>query len=318
MIKVGVIRGGVSPQYETSLATGGQVLSVLRDDIFKDKYKVIDMLLDKEGILHVNGLPINVGGIHSKVDVVFNALHGDFGADGKLQQILDHWNVPYTGSGIFPSAMSSNRKLTKYKFQSLGLQTPPYMIINNYNPEIDGDDNDYPTRKAQEVWRKMPAPWIVKPILMGSGVGIHVCKTFPELVRAFEEANRHGISVVVEELIGGRIASVSVVDKLRKQDLYTFPAVETRGDTIICPAKFSHEEKIELENLAKKIHKEFDLDHYSKINFILHPKKGIYILSVENLPPLHEDSHMLHMVKSVGIPMHEFIDHVLQLALNKK
>jgi D-alanine--D-alanine ligase len=216
MIKVGVIRGGVSPQYETSLATGGQVLSVLRTDEFKDKYKVFDMLLDKEGILHINGLPIGVEDIHSRVDVVFNALHGDFGADGKLQQILEHWNIPYTGSGIFPSAMSSNRKLAKYKFHSLGLNTPPYIIVSNYNPEYDGEESTYATRKAREVWNKMPAPWIVKPILMGSGVARHACKTFPELVRAFEEAMRHGISVVVEELIEGRTASVSVTTDWHK------------------------------------------------------------------------------------------------------
>lgn len=318
MIKVGVIRGGVSPQYETSLATGGQVLSVLRTDEFKDKYKVFDMLLDKEGILHINGLPIGVEDIHSRVDVVFNALHGDFGADGKLQQILEHWNIPYTGSGIFPSAMSSNRKLAKYKFHSLGLNTPPYIIVSNYNPEYDGEESTYATRKAREVWNKMPAPWIVKPILMGSGVARHVCKTFPELVRAFEEAMRHGLSVVVEELIEGRTASVSVINKFRNQDIYSLPAVETLKNTNICPAKFSSEEKIELERLARLIHKEFNLDHYSKSNFIVHPKKGVYVISIENLPALDAESHVDHMIRSVGANMKEFVDHIIQLAWNKK
>lgn len=318
MIKVGVIRGGVSPQYETSLATGGQVLSVLRTDEFKDKYKVFDMLLDKEGILHINGLPIGVEDIHSRVDVVFNALHGDFGADGKLQQILEHWNIPYTGSGIFPSAMSSNRKLAKYKFHSLGLNTPPYIIVSNYNPEYDGEESTYATRKAREVWNKMPAPWIVKPILMGSGVARHVCKTFPELVRAFEEAMRHGISVVVEELIEGRTASVSVINQFRNQDIYSLPAVETLKNTNICPAKFSSEEKIELERLARLIHKEFNLDHYSKSNFIVHPKKGVYVISIENLPALDAESHVDHMIRSVGANMKEFVDHIIQLALGKK
>lgn len=318
MIKVGVIRGGVNTKYEQSLATGEQVLSVLRSDVFKDKYSAVDMLLDKNGILHINGLPVNIGTVHSRVDVIFNALHGDFGADGKLQQILEHWNIPYTGSGIFPSAMSSNRKLAKYKFKSLGLRTPDYLVINSYNQDVDGEENTYARRKAQEVWRQMPAPWVVKPVLMGSGVAIRVCKTFPELVRAFEEANHHAISVVVEELINGRTASVSVVDKLRNQDLYSLPAVESRDKISICPARFSYEEKMELEKLAKIIHKEFNLEHYSKCNFIVHPKKGIYLISVENLPALHKDSHIAHMIKSVGSSMHEFVDHIIELTLKKR
>jgi D-alanine-D-alanine ligase-like ATP-grasp enzyme len=130
MIKVGVIRA------RNLLQQVGRFFLFCVVIEFKDKYKVFDMLLDKEGILHINGLPINVEEYTFKVDVVFNALHGDFGADGKLQQILEHWNIPYTGSGIFPSAMSSNRKLAKYKFHSLGLNTPPYIIVSNYNPEV--------------------------------------------------------------------------------------------------------------------------------------------------------------------------------------
>jgi D-alanine-D-alanine ligase len=318
MIKVGVIRGGVSSQYDTSLATGGHVLSVLRDEQFKDTYKALDMLIDKEGILHMNGRPIQTEDIYKNVDVVFNALHGDFGQDGKLQQILDHWSIPYTGSGIFPSALAHNRKLTKYKFKSLGIRTPEYMIFPEYHPDFDGDESDYGARKAREVWNKMPAPWIVKPVIQTGSMGNHVCKTFPELVRAFEEASRKGVSVMVEELIVGREASVIVADKFREKDLYTFPVIELRGVDTICPGAFSQNQKMELESLARTIHKEFNLDHYSKSNFMIHPKKGVYIYSVDTLPHIAHDSHISHALKSVGATFHEFIDHILKLAIKKK
>ncbi len=318
MIKVGVIRGGVSSQYDMSLGSGGHVLSTLRSDELKERYKALDMLIDKEGVLHMNGRPIQTEDIHKNVDVVFNALHGDFGQDGKLQQILEQWSIPYTGSGIFPSALGYNKKLAKYKFKSMGVKTPDYMIFPEFHPEFDGDEADYGTRKAREVWKKMPAPWIVKPIIPGSAMGNHVCKTFPELVRAFEDAGRKGASVMVEELIQGREASVIVVDKFRNKDLYTLPTIELRAGTTVCPGAFTQKEKEELESLAGLVHKEFDFNHYSKSNFIIHPRKGVYIFGVDTQPAIHEDSYLHNALQSVGSSMHEFIDHIVKLAINKK
>lgn len=317
MIKVGVIRGGISSEYDMSLATGGHILSALRHERLQDKYQAIDMLVDKDGVLHINGVPVKTDDIHNRVDVVFNTLHGEFGGDGKLQQVLGQWQIPYTGSGVFPSALSSNKKLTKYKLQSIGLKTPLYIIFPSYNSEYDGDEAGYPTRKAQEVWRKMPAPWMVKPLIGGSSMGIHVCKTFEDLVRVFERAARNGVSVIVEELISGREASVSVVENFRNQDLYALPLVENRNNINICPAKFSHYEKSELERLAKLVHKEFGLDHYSKINFMIHPNKGMYIFGVETSPFLHDDSHTHHSLQAVGSSIIEFVDHIIKLALKK-
>lgn len=318
MIKVGVMRGGVSTDYDTSLDTGGYVLSALRNVDLKDKYKVVDMLVDKEGVLHVNGLPIHPADIHNRVDVVFNALHGEFGSDGKLQQILDQWRIPYTGSGIFPSALSHNQKLSKYKLQSIGLQTPQYVVLPAYNSQYDGDENTYAKTKAREVWSKMPAPWTVRPIISGSTMGIHVCKTFEDLVRALERAARNIISVIVEELILGKRASVAVVENFRNQNLYALPSVEHHDDRYICPAKFSHNDKLELEKLAKSIHSEFGLNHYSKVDFALHPKKGIYVLGVETAPLLGQDSQMHSSLHVVGSNLVDFVDHIIQLALQRK
>lgn len=317
MIKVGVIRGGVSPQYDSSLTTGGHILSALRHDDLSDKYKVVDMFLDKEGVLHMGGVAVHPSDIHNKVDIVFNALHGEFGSDGKLQQILDQWRIPYTGSGIFPSALSHNQKLSKYKLQSIGLQTPQYIGLPAYSSHYDGDEGTYAKSKAREVWSKMPAPWTVRPIIQGSSMGIHVCKTFEDLVRALERAARNGISVIVEELILGKRASVAVVENFRNQNLYALPSVEHRDANYICPAKFPHNEKAELERLAKFVHNAFGLAHYSNINFAIHPKKGIYILDVETTPSLDADSHTHYSLQTVGSSLGEFVDHIVQLALQR-
>ena len=84
MIKVGVIRGGISSEYEVSLKTGSNVLSHLRSDKLNHKYKAIDILIDKEGTWHISGKPVSISDVFHSVDVIFNALHGDFGEDGKV------------------------------------------------------------------------------------------------------------------------------------------------------------------------------------------------------------------------------------------
>ncbi len=334
MIRVGVIRGGVSPEYDVSLRTGGHVLSHLRADALKDKYTAIDMLLDKNGILHANGRPTDMADVHKKVDVVFNALHGDFGEDGKFQQLLEQWKIPYTGSGIFSSALGYNKKMAKDRFRDLGLKTPEHMLFPFYQPDFDGPEEDYPAKKAREVWQKMPAPWIVKPLTGGSSMGVHACKTFPELVRAFEVGMRQGVSVVVEELILGKEATVGVVENFRNKPLYTFPAVEIRlhknknsfdyedkyysPANRVAPGNFSLDEKVQLEYLAKLIHTEFNLDHYSTTDFIVHPKRGIYVLEVNTLPGLTPASTIPQALESVGSNMPEFIDHIIKLALSRK
>ena len=93
MIRVGVIRGGPSSEYEVSLNTGANVLSHLRGDVLREKYKPVDILIDKDATWHVNGKPITLEHVSNNVDVIFNALHGEFGEDGKVQQMLNQWKI---------------------------------------------------------------------------------------------------------------------------------------------------------------------------------------------------------------------------------
>src|SRR3989344_1849272 len=90
---VGVLRGGPSSEYDVSLKTGAAVLKNL-----PRHYRGVDILIDKNGYLHMNGLPVWPEKISRKVDVVFNALHGYYGEDGKIQKLLELFSVPYTGS----------------------------------------------------------------------------------------------------------------------------------------------------------------------------------------------------------------------------
>src|SRR3989344_1331585 len=94
-IRVGVLRGGPSAEYEISLLTGENGLKYLPPV----KYQTHDILLSRDGVWHLNGFPSSPEKIFRKVDLIFNALHGEYGEDGKVQQFLETHSIPYTGSG---------------------------------------------------------------------------------------------------------------------------------------------------------------------------------------------------------------------------
>lgn len=334
MIKVGVIRGGVSGEYKVSLASGAEVLSHLRSDKMSDKYTPVDIFIDRDGIWHINGIPTTMDKVIHKVDVIINALHGDYGEDGKIQQLLEQWKIPYTGSGPFASAIGYNKFLTKQEFAKLGINTPKHILFPAYQKDFDEPKSRYAEKKAREVWERLPPPWIVKPLTGGSSMGVHVCKTFQSLVNAFEEGINEKVSILVEEFIKGKEATVGVINDFRGKKVYTLPPIEIRipkASTFfdnevkyngksqeICPGNFTSQEKEELERLASLIHTGLDLSHYSRSDFIIHPKKGIYALEVNTLPGLTGESLMPKALSAVGSNLPEFIEHIIKLARNRK
>ncbi|MEK7586229.1 MAG: ATP-grasp domain-containing protein [Patescibacteria group bacterium] len=334
MIRVGVIRGGPSSEYEVSLNTGANVLSHLRGDVLREKYKPVDILIDKDATWHVNGKPITLEHVSNNVDVIFNALHGEFGEDGKVQQMLNQWKIPYTGSGAFASALGYNKAMAKDRFKNLGIKTPESVIITKDSYDVsDKSPEDLAKEQARYVWSKIPPSWVVKPISSGSSVGVKVCKTFPELEDALLSCIIDGVDILVEEMIEGKEATVGVVEGFRGQKTYTLPPIEIRVpkhktffdydakysgiSEEICPGNFTNDEKEELARLASLIHTGLNLDHYSRSDFIVHPRRGIYALEVNTLPGLTDASLTPKALYAVGATMPEFISHLLTLALNK-
>ncbi|MES2931027.1 MAG: ATP-grasp domain-containing protein [Patescibacteria group bacterium] len=333
MINVGVVRGGISSEYSVSLNTGGNVLAHLRSDKLKDTYKAVDMLIDTDGVWHMNGIPADREKISRHVDVIFNALHGDFGEDGGIQKILDEWNMPYTGSGARASEIGYNKALAKEEFARLGIKTARHILFPAYQKDFDGPLQEYAVKKAKEVHDRLPPPWIVKPLSSGSSMGVHVCKTYPELVRAFGIGVNEKVSVLVEEMIEGKEATVGVIEGFRGQKAYALPPIEIRVpkhkvffdydakysgvSEEICPGNFSNDEKRELERLATLIHTGLGLDHYSRSDFIVHPKRGIFALEVNTLPGLTDESLTPKALAAVGASMPEFVSHIIELARNR-
>lgn len=320
MTRVGVIRGGPGYEYEVSLRTGAGVLQNLPAG-----YRSHDILIAKDGRWHLDGLPIAPPQLNSRVDVLFNALHGEYGEDGRLQTLLESMKIPYTGSGPFASAVAMKKHLAKDILGRLGLRSPVGLTVS-----ADAD----PAENAREVFQRIPPPWVVKPTDRGSSVGIGLARSFPELATALRRAAAFSRQLLAEEYISGREATVGVVEKFRGRDAYPLPAIEIRrpenrplwtyddkysGATEeICPGGFSAEEKRSLEDLAIQAHECLGLRHYSRSDFIVSPRRGIYLLEVNTLPGLTAESLLPKALAAVGCEYGSFLDHVLSLALNTR
>jgi len=330
MIRVGVVRGGVSDEFEVSIKTGASVLAALP----KDKYVGIDILLSKDGEWHVEGVPKNIRQMRANVDVVFNALHGEFGEDGKASRLFETHDIPYTGSNTLPSALAMNKPLAKEAFRRAGIRVPPGMTIEDYRDStIVGEIPEKIQELAHKIFRNIPSPWVLKPARGGSSINTYVAKNWGELVHALSQLFSYGGDIVAEQYIRGKEATVGVIRDFRNKKLYPLMPVEIRAkgndffdyvskysghaDEAV-PGSFSPKEKEELERHAMEAHEALGLNDYSRSDFIVTPRGHIYILEINNLPGLCEASLFPKALHAVGSNLPEFVDHLITLAMQRK
>ena len=326
-IKVGVVRGGPSSEYDISIKTGGEVLKHL-----PEKYSGVDVLLSKNNEWHLNGFPKTQLQVFDFIDVFFNALHGEFGEDGKAQQIFDSFNAPYTGSQIVPSSLAMKKHLSRDVFLNAGLKIPQAVIFKNDN-FFGVDVNNL----AEKVFNSSSPPWVIKPASTGSSLGISICKSFAELAEGIRNAFAYGDTIIVEEYIKGREATCGVLEGFRGEQCYPLPVVEIippagnffdyqvkyDGSTNeICPAGFDDIAKREIENMAVRAHQALGCRHYSRADFIISDeslsagRQGIYLLEVNTLPGLTSESLFPKAASAAGLEFPQLLDHLIKLALS--
>lgn len=322
-LKIGVIRGGPSNEYDVSLLSGAHVLELL-----SETHRPIDIFISKDGVWHMGGIEKSPAQILKNVDVVWNALHGEYGEDGKIQELLAHQGIPFNGSEKYPSSLAMNKYLTKEHIKQIGIKTPTYALVR---------ENDDLKNRAKEIFNSIPGPLIVKPVRGGSSLGIKIVKTYIELYSALYDILSERSDALVEELIPGKEATVGVIDGFRNSNVYALPPVEIRyggeqkqggadffdfeskysGESQeICPGHFSEKEKKEMELLSTLVHEHLGLRHYSRSDFIVSPKRGIYFLEVNTLPGMTKNSLFPLSLKSVGSSVKDFVHHTLLRTLN--
>jgi len=322
-IRVGVLRGGPSSEYEVSLKTGANIIKKLHES---EKFQPIDILISKGGKWHIHGVESTPEKILKKVDVIFNGLHGEYGEDGKVQHILEAFGVPFTGSKQFPSALAMNKPLTKKFLIKEGIKTPVFKVLKK---------GAFSEKSAHDIFRFMPhAMVVIKPAALGSSVGVSIAKTFLELEESLEKAFEFSDTVIVEEFIEGREATCGVIDNFRGSEVYPLLPVEIApapeydffdydakysGKSVeICPGRFSREDSAEIQRMAVLAHQILGLRHYSRSDFIVSPRRGVFFLESNSQPGMTSESLFPKSLEAVGCSQYDFFDHLLTLALEGK
>lgn len=307
--RVGVLRGGTGNNYRSSLLKGGNIIAHIAENL-GDKYKIVDILIDKNGVWHLGGLPIDPPELTHKIDLAWNV------ADPNFSIILDHFSIPNVSNSSFFSSLENNNDLLRNSMKNAGVVMPRSVVLPLYQEDFDaslpsqvgswqGSRERYAIKKAKEIHEKFGAPWIVKSFTPDRNMAIHVAKTFGELVGAIEDGVKHEKSVLVEELILGKVATLHSMPDFRSEKIYTFPFGKFASS-------FSSSEKEELTSFVRDLYKNIGAKHYLKADFVLSPTRGICLLGIDGTPDFRVNSHFNEACESAGVKTHNIIEHILE------
>lgn len=253
----------------------------------------------------------NVISICRAADIVFLALHGEDGEDGKIQATLDMYGVKYTGSGYLGSALAMNKELSKTLFNAAGIPTAPAITL----------------RKGEGIQASPWIPCVVKPCSGGSSVGTSIVRTQEEFSAALEFAFKYEDDVLVEKYIKGRELTVGVMDSkampsieiVIKNGWYDYKNKYQAGFAEeICPAPISAEDEERLGRLAERVSKALMVDVYCRADFIMDDDDGeIYCLEANTLPGMTPTSLVPQMAAEQGMSYGELCEKIITLSMRK-
>jgi len=296
-LRVLILGGGPSSEHEISLQTAEMV----HKHLDRKKYEPILASISRKGRW---GLPVSK--IKSVADVVFVAMHGEFGEDGTVQKILDDMNLPHTGSGVRASALGMDKIRSRQIFKSIGLAVP-------------GFTDSFPA--------------VVKPADRGSSVGVSVVKKREDLKAAVEKAKKYSKNVIIEEFIDGTELTCGVLDDGKNNLILLLPTeivpkmgaffdyaskYTESGSEEITPARVPPKILKECQDIALRAHTALGCSGFSRTDMIWRKSDGkIYILEINTIPGLARQSLLPKAAETSGISFAKLLDHIIKSALIK-
>jgi D-alanine-D-alanine ligase len=246
------------------------------------------------------------------VDVVFLALHGGAGEDGRVQAVLDLAGMAYTGSNHIASAAAMDKDLSKRLFRAAGVPTADWLMA----PVL-----------AHDVAETLGWPVVVKPNKQGSTVGLSVVREAAALADAIELAGRYDDEVMVERFIPGRELTVGVLEGealpvgeiITRSGLFDYESKYQAGAAQeIFPAELSLEKTAGIQRLAVRAHAALKLGEYSRIDFRMDPDEEFWCLEANSLPGMTSGSLLPQAAKVAGIDFPRLVERICRAALLAK
>jgi len=257
----------------------------------------------------------NVLQLCRQADLVFLALHGANGENGKVQAAFDLLGIDYTGCDYFSSAISSNKSVSKQLLEEAGIPVPKGFCV------YKGGEQEEPEAFG------ISYPVIVKPNNGGIGLGISVANDKVSYQKALKEAFRWESEILVEEYVSGREFAVGTLEGKAFPVIEVLP-LETRnkekgmslqGETVQkCPAELPEKVAKEFMETAEKVSQVLGVTAYSKVDFIMRSDGSYVCLECDSLPQLYQDAHLVQEAKAAGVSFGDLCDKILKMSLRKK
>lgn len=324
-LRILVAMGGPSAEHDVSIDSGRRVLEGLREA----GHTARPLRIDRQGGWHLDDRRFEVGAALERLcsdppDVVFLALHGEFGEDGTVQGLLEVAGLPYTGSGVLGSALAMDKVRSRWIFQQHGIEVPRGAEFSGarWRQARDGTIGELEATLP-------PPPWFVKPTDRGSSVGSSVVRGTGDLYDAAEEALRFSEWVLVEEYVEGDEVTCGVVDRFgdgspeafpvteivpRQDDFFDYHAKYTPGATAeITPARLPEPVLRRIQQVSLRVHSLLHLRGMSRTDAIV--RRGApCVLEVNTIPGLTQTSLLPQGAAAAGISFPELVDRVARLA----
>ncbi|MDR2546197.1 MAG: D-alanine--D-alanine ligase [Lachnospiraceae bacterium] len=254
----------------------------------------------------------NVIALCQIADVVFIALHGENGEDGKIQACFDLMGITYTGSGYLGSALALDKALAKELFRHHSIPTPASFSLTK--------------GEAAPLTMPLPFPVIVKTNNGGSSVGVTIVGGEDGYAAALEEAFRYDDEVLVEEYITGREFSVGIVagkalpvmEISPLQGFFDYYNKYQPGATVeTCPALLSADKTEELQALAEKVYAILRMESYARVDFMMNEDGQVFCIEGNTLPGMTPTSLLPQEAAAVGIDFASLCENIITEAMKK-
>ncbi len=348
-IKVAIIFGGRSAEHEVSLQSAKNVI----ESLDRKKYDPVLIGIDRDGrwFLNENSMQllnadnpkliqlnqgenevaltptgkssqlVNLGKQKpvSTIDVIFPVLHGPYGEDGTIQGLAKLANIPCVGAGILGSAVGMDKDVMKRLMRDAGIPNARFIVLNHANKK------DYPYTRIRS---ELGSPVFVKPVNLGSSVGISKAKDEETYDQAIEEAFRYDLKVLVEEEIKGREIECAVLGNelpmasalgeiIPREEFYSYSAkyINEHGALLEIPASIPENIKKKMQEMAVKTFRILECSGMARVDMFLSPDATIYVNEINTIPGFTEISMYPKLWEYSGVSYKELIDRLISLAI---
>jgi D-alanine-D-alanine ligase len=331
-MRIAVLFGGTSEERDVSIASAAQIIPALRNlghQVFavdtatgrlshSEERQLLsapvapappsqtEIARVRRGSMAISPIAFDI----READVVFLALHGGAGEDGRIQAVLDLAGLAYTGSNHIASAVAMDKDLSKRLFRSVGVPTPDWLMA---------------PVTADAVAAALGWPVVVKPNKQGSTVGLGVVREPAMLPAAIDHARRFDGEIMVERFIPGREFTVGILDGMALPVGEIIPPGEVfdyeskyqaGGAREVFPADLPAAEAALIQDYAKRVHQVLKLGAYSRTDFRREDTGAFWCLEANSLPGMTATSLLPQAAKAAGIDFPELLDRICRGAIS--